>query len=76
MAALKQLPAHVYDSAGVPPSAQRQFMPHNGGIEALPAHVYIMQDVDTDMEMEELQQRVQAEPWFKERALINDQALL
>ena len=62
---MAQSVGNTSDSAGVPPSAQRQFMPHNGGIEALPAHVYIMQDVDTDMEMEELQQRVQAEPWFK-----------
>ena len=32
---------------------------------ALPPHVYIMEDVSTDLSMEELQERVRKEPWFE-----------
>ena len=32
---------------------------------ALPPHVYIMEDVSTDLSMEELQERVLKEPWFE-----------
>lgn len=51
-------------SAGTP--AQLQIDPYHAvDSEALPDRVYIMQNVDTDVDVEELQQRIQLEPWFK-----------
>ena len=50
--------------AGTP--AQLQIDPYHAvDSEALPDRVYIMQNVDTDVDVEELQQRIQLEPWFK-----------
>ena len=50
--------------------AQQILVPSDVAIDyttsPLPPHVYIMEDVSTDLSMEDLQERVLKEPWFEE----------